>query len=96
VGRDETLSILKAHLAEVRAFGVKSLALFGSVSRDEAKPQSDVDLLVEFDGPATFDRFMGLKLFAEDLLGRTVDLVTKKGLRSQLRPQVEREAIRVA
>jgi hypothetical protein len=77
-------------------FGVTSLRLFGSASHDTAGSASDVDLLVTFDGPATFDRYMGLKLFLEDLLGRKVDLVTEEALRPELRPAIEREAIRVA
>ncbi|MCD5408066.1 DNA polymerase subunit beta, partial [Candidatus Bipolaricaulota bacterium] len=48
-----------------------------------------------FEGPATFDRYMGLKFFLEDLLGRRVDLVTKRALKTRLRPYVEREAIYV-
>jgi len=74
----------------------KSLALFGSVARDEAGPESDLDLLLEFEGPATFDLFMGLKLFLEDLLGCRVDLVMQKALKPRMRPMVEREAVRVA
>lgn len=75
---------------------VKSLAVFGSVARDEAQPASDLDLLVEFDGPTTFDRYMDAKIFIEDLLNCPVDLVTRKGVRRELASSVEREAIRVA
>ena len=74
---------------------MKSLAVFGSVARGEAGPDSDVDILVEFEGRATFDRYMGLKFFLEDLLGRRVDLVTRKALKPRMRPYVEREAIYV-
>ena len=77
-------------------FGVKSLALFGSVVRGEARPDSDIDILVEFDGPATFDRYMDLKFFLEELLGRRVDLVTRKALKPYLRPYVEKEAVYVS
>ena len=94
--RDEILKILRAHRDELRKqFGVKSLAVFGSVARGEAGPDSDVDILVEFEGRATFDRYMGLKFFLEDLLGRRVDLVTRKALKPRLRPYVEQEAIYV-
>ncbi len=96
MNRDEILEILKAHRDELRKrFGVKSLAVFGSVARGEAGPDSDVDILVEFEGRATFDRYMGLKFFLEDLLGRRVDLVTWKALKPRLRPYVNREAIYV-
>jgi len=71
------------------------LALFGSTARDTATPGSDVDLLVGFDGPATSDRYFGVLFDLEDLLGRPVDLVTTKALRTELRPLIEREAIDV-
>ena len=89
-------AILRAHRADLKRFGVKSLALFGSVARDEAGPESDLDLVLEFDGPGTFDRYMGLKLFLEDLLGSRVDLVMRKALKARLHSSVEREAVRVA
>ena len=74
-------------------FGVVRLALFGSTARDTARPDSDVDLLVAFDGPATSERYFGLQFYLEDLLGRPVDLVTEKALRERLRPYVKRDAI---
>jgi predicted nucleotidyltransferase len=77
-------------------FGVAALYVFGSVARGEATPDSDVDLLVEFDGRPTFAKFMDLKALLEDALGVRVDLVTRPALRKQLRPQVEAEARRVA
>ena len=83
----------KAELA--RRYGVTRLALFGSVVRDSARPDSDVDILVAFDGPATSSRYFGVQFFLEDLLGRRVDLVTDKALRPALRPYVEREAVHV-
>ena len=96
MNKNEILEILRTHRDELRKrFGVKSLAIFGSVARDEAGPDSDVDILVEFEGRATFDRYMGLKFFLEDLLGRRVDLVTRKALKPRMRPYVEREAIYV-
>jgi hypothetical protein len=96
LSKNEILEILRKHRDELRKrFGVKSLAVFGSVARGEAGPESDVDILAEFEGRATFDRYMGLKFFLEDLLGRRVDLVTRKALKPRLRPFVEREAIYV-
>jgi predicted nucleotidyltransferase len=74
-------------------FGVTRLALFGSVARDTATPDSDVDILVGFDGPATSARVFGVQFFLEDALGNPVDLVTEKALRSEFRPYVERERI---
>jgi predicted nucleotidyltransferase len=83
----------KAHLA--RHFGVTGLALFGSTIRGDAREDSDVDVLVSFDGPATSERYFGVQFYLEDLLGRPVDLVTEKALHPQLRPNIEREAVRV-
>jgi predicted nucleotidyltransferase len=94
--RDEVLKLLIEHRKDLTRLGVKSLALFGSVARDESKPTSDVDLLVEFEGKATFDGYMGLKFFLEELLGCRVDLVTRKALKPRVRPYVEKEAVYVA
>lgn len=76
-------------------FGVRSLSLFGSAARDELKDSSDIDLLVEFDGPSTARAYFGTQFYLEDLLGRPVDLVTRRALRAALSPMIEREAILV-
>jgi predicted nucleotidyltransferase len=74
-------------------FGVRRLRIFGSWARGTATANSDVDLLVAFDGPATARRFYGLQLFLEDLLHRPVDLVTEQELRQELRSTVAADAI---
>lgn len=89
----QQLSASKAELA--LRFGVTRLALFGSVARDDERADSDVDVLVAFDGPATSSRFFGVQFFLEDLFGRPVDLVTERALRPELRTNIEREAIHV-
>ena len=76
-------------------FGVTRLALFGSTARDSATDKSDIDILVDFDGIATSQRYFGVQFYLEDLLGCSVDLVTEKALRKELRPHIEREAIDV-
>lgn len=88
------------HLSESKSFlasryGVTELALFGSTVRDAARETSDVDVLVDFDGPATSERYFGVQFYLEDLFGCPVDLVTEKALRPELRPYVEREAVHV-
>lgn len=94
--REEALRILTEVSPEiVSRFGVTRLRLFGSTARDEAREDSDVDILVEFDGPATFRGYFDLLHFLEDKFGTSVDLVTEKGLRKELRPYVEKDAIRV-
>lgn len=93
----QILAILLEHQEEIaRRFGVKRLSLFGSAARGELRDDSDVDVLVEFNAAATFDGYFGLKDHLESLLGRTVDLVTERGLKPRARRQVERDLIRVA
>ena len=89
----EVLTRVKPDLAS--RFGVVRLSLFGSTSRDEAQPDSDVDILVSFDGPATSQRYFGVQFHLEDALGCSVDLVTDKALRPELRPFIEQEAVSV-
>ena len=89
----ETLRKVKPLL--VQRFGVTRLVLFGSTVRGEAGPDSDVDIVVGFDGPATSERYFGVQFFLEDELGCSVDLVTEKALRPELRPYIEREAVNV-
>ena len=92
----ETLDLLRGHKAElVERFGVVELALFGSVVRNALGPDSDIDILVSFDRPTNPQCFFGLQFYIEDVLGRPVDLVTDKALRSELRPYIEAEAVRV-
>ncbi|HVB48660.1 MAG TPA: nucleotidyltransferase family protein [Burkholderiales bacterium] len=94
--RSRTLQLLAEHKPIlVSRFGVTRLALFGSTARDAARDDSDVDILVAFDGPATSQRYFGVQFYLEDLLGRPVDLVTEKALRGELRPYVELEAVHV-
>jgi hypothetical protein len=76
-------------------YGVTQLALFGSTARDTAQTDSDIDILVAFGGPATSERYFGVQFYLEDLFGRPVDLVTEKALRAELRPFIEKEAVRV-
>ena len=95
--RDVAMAELGRLLPLVRErFGVRELAVFGSVARNEATEASDLDILVDFDGPATFDRFMGLKLFFEDTFGTKVDLVTRPALKPRIRDRILAEARRVA
>ena len=76
-------------------FGVKSLGLFGSIARGDASADSDVDILVEFDAPS-FDHYMELKFYLEELLGRSVDLVLKGSLKPALRDRILGEVRDVA
>ena len=96
MNREQALEILARVKPElVRQYGVKRLALFGSTARNEARPGSDVDVVVSFDGPATSKRYFGVQFYLEDELGYPVDLVTEKAMRAELRPYIEQEAINV-
>jgi predicted nucleotidyltransferase len=94
--RSEVLAVLAAHREELRRLRVKSISLFGSVARDEARTGSDIDLLVELERPAGFFALAEVQEYLEQRLGRSVDLVTPGGLKPQLRRQVVDEAIEVA
>lgn len=94
--RKEILSMLKENRPQLDDFGVKSISLFGSVARDEAALESDVDILVAFEGQVTFDRFMDTKFFLEDLLGVKVDLVMQDALRPRLKSYIMQDLIHVA
>ncbi|MBV6396690.1 MAG: hypothetical protein HFACDABA_02290 [Anaerolineales bacterium] len=87
---------IRKHRAQLEKLGVKSLSLFGSVARGEATKNSDVDILVEFKGRATFDRYMDTKFYLEDLLGRKVDLVTPKAIKPRMKPYIMQELVNVA
>jgi predicted nucleotidyltransferase len=94
--REQVLQLLAQHKPELaQRYGVLRLALFGSTARNTANAESDIDILVAFDGPATSERYFGVQFYLEDMLGRPVDLVTEKALRTELRPHIEREALHV-
>ena len=85
-------SLLREHQEQINSFGVKRLGLFGSFVREEQHLTSDVDILVEFEpGKKTFDNFMQLCFFLEDLLQRPVELVTLESLSPYLGPHIMNE-----
>jgi predicted nucleotidyltransferase len=96
-GRTKELLInnIREHRADLTRLSVKSMAVFGSVARGEARIDSDVDILVEFEGALTFDRFMDTKFYLEDLLGRHVDLVVPQALKPRLKAQITEDLIYV-
>ena len=93
MNRAEVLARLQEHKADLRKMDVDSLAVFGSVARDEAGPDSDIDLLVEFARPVGLFRFLAVKEYLEALLGRPVDLATRDSLKRQFRDTILSEAI---
>ena len=90
--------IINENKVHLNKYGIKSLAVFGSIARGQATSESDVDLLIEFLNEKTIDLFDFIELnqFLEEKFKCKVDLVTKKALKKQLSEQILREAIRVA
>ncbi|HEX7705621.1 MAG TPA: nucleotidyltransferase family protein [Thermoanaerobaculia bacterium] len=95
--RKIVIDLLRAHLPELKErYAVQRLSLFGSAARDELRPDSDIDVLVAFEGQATYERYVGLRDHLEQMLGRRVDLVTERGLKPRARSVVEKDLVRVA
>jgi predicted nucleotidyltransferase len=97
MNRNEAVSKLKGCSEAVRARGATSLYLFGSAARNEARPESDVDLFVDYDPKKKFSLvdLVGIKLLLEDALGVAVDVATRDGLHPMLRKDIEQSAVRV-
>ena len=94
--RHQALTILEQHREELRRFGVKSLALFGSAARGEGGPESDLDILVEFSRPVGLFAFLRLQNRLAEIMGRQVDLVTPQALKPPLRERILQEAFNAA
>lgn len=92
--REEVQRRLSDQRAELAELGVRSLEIFGSIARGEAAPESDVDLLVEFDRAIGLFHFFRVQRRLEQILGCPVDLVMRDAVKVQLRDQIFREAIR--
>jgi predicted nucleotidyltransferase len=90
--RDEILKILEENGNAIRGYGVQRLGLFGSCARGECNEVSDLDFVVEFE-KKSFDAYMDLKLFLEELFGCQVDLVISDTIKPRLRSLILGEAI---
>jgi len=90
--KDKVVSLIERHIEDIKAFGVTRLGLFGSFARGESNEASDVDILVEFDPESkTFDNFIHLAFYLEDLLDRRVELMTTDALSPYIGPHILRE-----
>jgi predicted nucleotidyltransferase len=94
LNRQLVINTLANHQEQLKKFAVKTLLLFGSVARDEAHAESDVDLLVEFEKPVGLFTFIELKDYLEEILNCSVDLGTSQSLRPTLKDVVLKEAVR--
>lgn len=93
LSRQAAVTALVASEADIRALGVARLALFGSVLRDQARPDSDVDVLVQFaPGAKTYEHFLALSELLEQRLGRRVEVVTTEALSPYIGPRILAEA----
>lgn len=95
ISLESFLQVIANHNEALQKFNLKSFAIFGSVARDEATENSDVDVLIEFATSATFDNYMDLKFLLEDIFDKPVDLVTRKSLKATIQQEVLDEAIYV-
>jgi hypothetical protein len=88
--KESLLNLIGSHRQEIKAFGVKHLGLFGSFARGTAiHSDSDIDLLIEFEqGRKTYDNFMEVAFYLEELLGRKVELVTRESLSKYIGPHI--------
>jgi predicted nucleotidyltransferase len=86
---ENVLERLDTHKNKLKSYGVKRIGLFGSLTRGEQTPESDLDILVEFErDQKTFDNYMDLKIFLEELFACNVDLVVKEALKPALKESI--------
>jgi predicted nucleotidyltransferase len=93
--RRQVIEILQTHQEQLRQFGVTRIRLFGSIARESAGSQSDVDMVVEFP-QITYRRFVALKSFLESILGRDVDLLTPAAVQGRLKEEIEKDLVDVS
>jgi hypothetical protein len=95
MNRQDAIAILLAHRDDLRARGVRRAALFGSVARGEARPDSDLDILIELDPDAqiTIFDYAGIKHYIAELFTGPVDVVDRESLKAHVRPSAESDAI---
>jgi hypothetical protein len=92
--KQEIVSVIKALQGELKQrFKVKEIGIFGSVVREEQRPTSDIDFLVDFETGADLFDLVGLGLFLEEKLGQKVDVVPKRALREEIRGAVLKEVV---
>lgn len=92
--RLQTLQVLEDNLDRIKWFGVRQLGIFGSVAREEDSENSDIDVLVDLE-KETFDNYMGLLFYLEDLFGKKVDLAIKNSLKPRIRDRILAETVYV-
>lgn len=90
--KSEILAFLRQRSFDIKKFGALRVGLFGSFVRNESNPDSDIDLVVEFDKQKkTFDNFMGLAFFLEDATGRKVELLTPESIHPTMKATIDKQ-----
>jgi len=93
---EEIKEIIRSHREELKErYRVRSIAIFGSYVRGEQREESDIDLLVEFEGSVSLLHIVSVENYLSDILGMKVDLVPRKNIREELRETIIKEAIAV-
>ena len=94
--RQDAITRLKIHEADLKRLGVEQLYLFGSTARGDASETSDVDLFFDYEkGQMGVYELMDVKAYAAQILGAKTDIMTRDSLHKTLRPQIESTAVRV-
>jgi uncharacterized protein len=95
MNREQIIATLRAHERELRHRGVLHAALFGSVARNEAKPASDIDILIELepDAPVGVFEYVSITQYLADLFPKRVDVANRSSLKALVRPSAERDAV---
>ena len=95
MNREQVIATLRAHERELRDRGVLHAALFGSVARNEARPPSDIDILIELrpDAPVGVFEYVGITQYLADLFPNRVDVANRSSLKALVRPSAERDAV---
>ena len=95
--KQDLLVALAKNSEAIKSYGVNSLGLFGSFVKEKNNDKSDIDLLVDFaPDKKSFDNFMGLSFFLEDLFGRKVEIVTPQSLSKFIGPHILKEVQHVS
>lgn len=89
LNKEEVIKAIQANMDQIRGYGVKRIGLFGSFAHSLQSSKSDIDILVEFyPSKKSFDNYMELKFFLEEILGRKVDLVIKEALKPRIKSHI--------
>jgi predicted nucleotidyltransferase len=92
MNRQEIMQTIRKHKSFFLAHGVKQLGIFGSYARDEAREDSDIDLIVEFDkGMKSYDNFIEISFFLENLFGRKIDLLTSESISPFFKSYIDKD-----